>query len=53
MKVKRFATMDREVVYVYKDYELYEDLSTGNIRITIKNLETQTLVIQRRRNGLH
>jgi hypothetical protein len=33
---KAFATMDREVVYVYKDYELYEDLSTGNIRITRK-----------------
>jgi len=34
---KRFATMDREVVYVYKDYELYEDLSTGNIRINKKS----------------
>ena len=33
---KAFATMDREAVYVYKDYELYEDLSTGNIRITRK-----------------
>jgi hypothetical protein len=31
---KRFATMDREVVYVYKDYELYEDLTTGDMRIT-------------------
>jgi hypothetical protein len=34
---KRFATMDREVVYVYKNYELYEDLSTGNIRINKKS----------------
>ena len=34
---KRFATMDREVVYVYKDYELYEDLTTGNIRINKKS----------------
>jgi len=33
---KGLATVDREVVYVYKDYELYEDLSTGNIRITRK-----------------
>ena len=29
--------MDREVVYVYKNYELYEDLSTGNIRINKKS----------------
>ena len=28
--------MDREAVYVYKDYELYEDLSTGNIRVVRK-----------------
>jgi hypothetical protein len=34
---KGLATMDREIVYVYKDYELYEDLSTGNIRITKKS----------------
>jgi len=34
---KRFATMDREVVYVYKNYELYEDLTTGNIRINKKS----------------
>jgi len=34
---KRFSTMDREVVYVYKDYELYEDLTTGNIRINKKS----------------
>ena len=33
---KGLATVDREVVYVYKDYELYEDLTTGNIRITKK-----------------
>ena len=34
---KRFATMDREVVYLYKNYELYEDLTTGNMRINKKS----------------
>ena len=34
---KGLATVDREIVYVYKDYELYEDLTTGNIRITKKS----------------
>jgi hypothetical protein len=35
-KSKQFATMDREAVYVYKDYELYEDLSTGDMRVVRK-----------------
>ena len=34
---KGLATVDREIVYVYKNYELYEDLSTGNIRINKKS----------------
>jgi len=34
---KGLATVDREAVYVYKDYELYEDLTTGNIRINKKS----------------
>ena len=34
---KRFSTMDREVVYLYKNYELYEDLTTGNMRINKKS----------------
>jgi len=37
---KGLATMDREIVYVYKnkgkEYELYEDLTTGSIRINKK-----------------
>ena len=35
-KSKQFATMDREAVYVYKDYELYEDLTTGDMRVVKK-----------------
>ena len=34
---KGLATVDREAVYVYKDYELYEDLTTGSMRINKKS----------------
>jgi hypothetical protein len=34
---KGLATVDREAVYVYKNYELYEDLTTGSMRVTKKS----------------